>query len=43
MMLHSEEATNTNFIVLGLTQSGLKPTNYLTRGKHANQYTIDAV
>ena len=29
------EATNTNFIVFGLT--------YRTRGEHANHYTTDAV
>ena len=37
------EATNTNFIVFGLTRSGLKPTIYHTRGEHANHYTTDAV
>ena len=39
----SGEATNTNFIVLGLTQLGLKPMIYHTRGEHTNNYTIDAV
>jgi hypothetical protein len=34
----SGEATNTNFIVFGLTQSGLEPTIYRTWGKHANHY-----
>ena len=37
----SGEATNTNFIVLGLTWSGLEPTIYHTPGKHANHYTTD--
>ena len=32
LMLLSREATNTNFIVFGLTRSGLKPTIYHTRG-----------
>ena len=32
----SGEATNTNFIVFGLTQAGLEPTIYYTRGEHAN-------
>jgi hypothetical protein len=41
----SGEATNTNFIVFGLTWSGLEPTSYRTRGEHANHYvyTTDAV
>jgi hypothetical protein len=39
----SGEATNTNFIVLCLTRSGLEPTIYRTRGEHANHYTINAV
>jgi hypothetical protein len=29
-----EEATNTNFIVFGLTPSGLEPTIYRIRGEH---------
>jgi hypothetical protein len=37
------EATNTNFIVFGLTWPGLEPTIYNTRGEHANHYTTDAV
>jgi hypothetical protein len=32
----SGEATNTNFIVFGLTRSGLEPMIYLTRSEHAN-------
>ena len=32
----SGEATNTNFIVFGLTRLSLKTTTYHTRGKHAN-------
>jgi hypothetical protein len=39
----SGEATNTNFIVFGLTRPGLKPTIYRTRGEHANHYLTDAV
>jgi hypothetical protein len=39
----SGEATNTNFIVFGLTQPGLEPTTYSTRGEHANHYTTNAV
>ena len=39
----SGEATNTNFIVFGLTRSGLEPTIYCTRGEHANHYTTNAV
>ena len=35
----SGEAANTNFIVFGLTQPGLEPTIYHTRGMHANRYT----
>jgi hypothetical protein len=37
------EATNTNFIVFGLTQSGLELTIYHTRWEHANHYITDAV
>jgi hypothetical protein len=39
----SGEATNTYFIVFGLTRPGLKPTIYRTRGEHANYYATDAV
>ena len=39
MLVLSGEATNTNFIVFGLT----RPTIYRTRGEHANQYATDAV
>jgi len=39
----SGEVKNTNFIVLGFTRSGLKPTIYHTLGEHANYYIIDAV
>jgi hypothetical protein len=39
----SREATNTNFIVFGLTQAGLEHTIYRTRGGHAYHYTTDAV
>jgi hypothetical protein len=41
------EATNTNFIVFGLTfgltRSGFEPMIYCTRGEHANHYTTNAV
>jgi hypothetical protein len=39
--IQSEEATNTNFKIFGLTRPGLKPTTY--RGEHAHHYTTDAV
>ena len=39
----SGEATNTNFIVFGLTHSGLEPTNNRTRVEHANHCTTDAI
>jgi hypothetical protein len=39
----SGEATNTNFIVFGLTRLGLEPTIYCTQGEHANNYATDAV
>jgi hypothetical protein len=37
----SGDATNTNFIVLGFTGPGLKPTIYRTRVEHASHYTIE--
>ena len=40
--MFSDETTNTNFIVFGLTLSGLEPTIYHIRGEHANHYTTDA-
>jgi hypothetical protein len=39
----SGEATNTNFMVFGLTRSGLESTSYPTQGKNTNHYTTDAV
>ena len=39
----SGEATYTNFLVCGLTQPGLEPTIYRTRGEHVNHYATDAV
>ena len=39
----SGEATNTNFLVFGLTRSGLQPRIYHTRGEHVDHYTTDAV
>ena len=32
----SEEATNTNFIIFGLTQQGFKHMNYHAQGEHNN-------
>jgi hypothetical protein len=37
----SKETTNTNFIVLGLTRSGIESTIYHTRDEHANHYITD--
>jgi hypothetical protein len=37
------EATNTNFIVFGLTRLGLAPTIYPTQGEQTNQYNTDVV
>jgi hypothetical protein len=34
---------DTNFIVFGLTRSGLEPTIYHTRVEHTNHYTTDEV
>ena len=42
-MLLSEEATNTNFIIFGLTQPGLELTMYRTGDEHAKHYATDAV
>ena len=42
-MLSGEATTNTNFIVFGLTRSGLEPTIYHTRGEHVNHYTTHTV
>ena len=39
----SGEATNTNFIVFGLTRPGFEPTIYRTRGEHVYHYATDAV
>ena len=33
---------NTNFLVFGLTRSGIEPMTYRTRGEHANHYTTDS-
>jgi hypothetical protein len=41
--LLSGEATNTNFIVFGLTRPWIEPTIYRTRGEHANHYVTDAI
>jgi hypothetical protein len=37
------EATTTSYIVFGMTQSGLEPTIYLTRGEYDNHYASDPV
>jgi hypothetical protein len=42
-LMLSGEATNTNFIVFGLTRPGLQPTIYRTQGEHATKYATDAV
>jgi hypothetical protein len=39
----SREATNTNFIIFGLTRPGLEPTIYHNPGEHANHYNTDVV
>jgi hypothetical protein len=39
----SGEATNTNFIVFGLTRPWFEPTIYRTQGEHANHYTTAVV
>jgi hypothetical protein len=36
-------ATNTNFIIFGITRPGLNPTLYRTRGEHANHDNTDAI
>ena len=38
-----EKQQITNFIVFGLTRSGIEPTIYCTRGEHAYHYTTDMV
>ena len=43
MSAEKQQIPNTNFIVFGLTRSGLVPTIYHTRGEHANHYTTDGV
>jgi hypothetical protein len=42
-VLRRREATNTNFIVLGLTRPGLETTIYQTRREPTNHHTNDAV
>ena len=39
----SEETTNTNCIVWGVTLSGFEPMIYNTRGEHADHYTTDVI
>jgi hypothetical protein len=37
------KATNTNYVVIGLTRAGLTSMIYHTRCEHANHYTTDAI
>jgi hypothetical protein len=39
----SGKAANTNFIVFGLTRTGIKPTIYHIPGENTNDYTTDTV
>jgi len=39
----NEKATNTIFIVFGLTRSGLEPTVYHPAGEHGNNPTTDVM
>ena len=39
----SEEATNTNFVVFGVTSLRIEPAIYYTWGEQANHYTTDAI
>ena len=39
----SGEATNTNFIVVGVTRPGLEPAISRTREEHVNHYATDVV
>ena len=39
----SGEATNTNFMIFGLTRPGIEPTIYHIRDEHANHYTTNAI
>jgi hypothetical protein len=43
MLCVSGEATKTNFIVFGLTLSGLEPTIYRTGVEQTTHYTTDVV
>jgi hypothetical protein len=40
---HFQGTGNTNFLVLGLTRSGLEPTIFRTRDEHANHYAAEAM
>ena len=42
-MLSGEAKKIQQFIVFGLTRSGVESTIYRTRGEHSNHYTTDAV
>ena len=37
------EAANTNFLVFGMTPSGLEPLIYLTQAEHVDHYTTNLV
>jgi hypothetical protein len=39
----SREATDTNFIVFGLTRPGFETTSYRTRGEHAQHDATDTI
>ena len=39
----SREATNTNFIIFGLTRSGFEPMIHRSWGENANHYTTHAI
>ena len=41
--MHNREAADANFVVFGLTWSGLEPTIYRIRNEHANYNATDAV
>jgi hypothetical protein len=41
--MFNKEASTTNFIVFGLTQSGVEPTIYYTQGEHVNHCTTNEI
>ena len=42
-IMHSGDATNSNFVVFGLFRTALEHTIYHTRGEQLHNYTIDVV